>query len=103
MISHLHLFQVFSIHDLTSDKDEIILQVDVSDDSSVQSGFEAFQSNFDQLDIMVNSAGITGPTNVKTEYVTAEDFDRTFASKYSELDLEKTKVFFPGGDGGVCA
>ena len=100
MVQHLHSRQVFSKHDLTGGKDEIILQVDVSDDSSVQSGFEAFQNNFDQLDIMVNSAGITGLTNVKTEYVTAEDFDRTFASKYSELDVKKTEVFFFRG--GMC-
>lgn len=59
----------------------MVLQVDVSDDASVQNGFETFRKTFDRLDIMVNSAGIIGPSSIKTEDVKPEDFDSTLASK----------------------
>jgi 3-oxoacyl-[acyl-carrier protein] reductase len=52
---------------------------DISDESAVQRAVSAIQSDSGAIDILVNSAGIVGPTSTKiTDYPTA-DFDRIFA------------------------
>ena len=48
--------------------------VDVSDEASVKAGFEAVQQNHDQVDIMVNCAGIVGPSAIKANELDVADF-----------------------------
>lgn len=52
---------------------------DVASEPSMQSTFDAIASDFSRLDIMVNSAGIVGPTNVKIVDVPVEGFDQVQA------------------------
>ena len=59
--------------------------VDVSDEASVQAGFQTFRSKFDRLDIMVNCAGILGPSGVNTEAIEVADFDKVYAGIISLL------------------
>lgn len=52
--------------------------VDISDESSVEKAMQTVLATSGQLDIMVNSAGIVGPTSTKiTDYALA-DFDRVY-------------------------
>ena len=57
--------------------------VDVSDEASVLAGFEALRSQFDRLDVVVNCAGILGPTGIPTEEVDVADFDKVWAGIYA--------------------
>lgn len=52
--------------------------VDISKESAVQDAYQATISHFGKLDILVNSAGIVGPTQIKiTDYAT-EEFDKIY-------------------------
>jgi 3-oxoacyl-[acyl-carrier protein] reductase len=53
--------------------------VDVSDTQSVQDAFAYVSEKYSKLDIMVNSAGIVGPTNIKITDVPDEGFDKVSA------------------------
>ena len=52
--------------------------VDVTNPDSVESAVNAFAGEFGCIDILVNCAGITGKTNLKSHEVTLADFDRVF-------------------------
>ena len=56
-------------------------RVDVANEGSVSTGFEAFRSKFERLDVMVNCAGILGPPAMKVDAVNTEDFDRTYQGR----------------------
>lgn len=54
--------------------------VDITDDDAVRAGIEAVTGrNEGRLDIVVNCAGIVGPTSTSITEVSVEDFDRTCA------------------------
>ncbi len=55
------------------------LLLDVRDEESVQRGVAAVLSRYERLDILVNCAGIPGPTSVNIADYSAEDFDRVLA------------------------
>lgn len=50
--------------------------VDIGDEASVQQAFQAVADEHGQLDVMVNCAGIAGPTSVPILDYAADDFDR---------------------------
>lgn len=52
------------------------LPVDVADERSVSEAIAQVAEQHGRLDIMVNCAGIVGPTNVRITDYSAEDFDR---------------------------
>ena len=52
--------------------------VDVSHESSVEQAVQAVAATAGKLDIMINSAGIVGPTNTKIMDYSAADFDRMY-------------------------
>ena len=52
---------------------------DVSIESSVQKAFSFAHDQFERIDVMVNCAGIAGPTNVKIRDVSVEAFDQVQA------------------------
>jgi NAD(P)-dependent dehydrogenase (short-subunit alcohol dehydrogenase family) len=54
-------------------------QVDVTRADAVESAVEAVAVKHGRLDILVNCAGITGKTNIKSHEVALEDFDRVMA------------------------
>ena len=72
--------------------------VDISSEEMVRQGFEQVEAAFGKIDIMVNSAGIVGPTSTKiTDYAT-EAFDKIYAinlrgtflmAKYALKAMEK--------------
>jgi 3-oxoacyl-[acyl-carrier protein] reductase len=53
--------------------------VDVLSLDSVESGVGAVMAEFGKIDILVNCAGITGETNLKSHEVPVNDFDRVLA------------------------
>ena len=55
------------------------LLLDVRDEESVQRGVAAVLLRYERLDILVNCAGIPGPTSVNIADYSAEDFDRVLA------------------------
>lgn len=54
-------------------------EVDVSSDNMVSRGFEQVVSAYGKVDIMVNSAGIVGPTNTKITDYSTDEFDTIYA------------------------
>lgn len=74
--------------------------VDISDEAAVKMAYQESISFFGKLDILVNSAGIVGPTQTKiTEYST-EDFDKIYninlrgsflTAKYALKYMEKAQ------------
>ncbi|MAS34510.1 MAG: 3-oxoacyl-ACP reductase [Anaerolineaceae bacterium] len=51
-------------------------QVDIGDEESVRGAFQQVADQYGQVDIMVNCAGIAGPTGVPILDFPAEEFDR---------------------------
>ena len=56
-------------------------EMDVSLEESVCKGFTVFREKFSQLDIMVNCAAIMGPSGVKADQISVEEFDRVYGGK----------------------
>jgi len=52
--------------------------VDISDAGQVNAAFDEFLALYDGLDVLVNNAGIAGPT-ARVEDISVEDWDRTIA------------------------
>ncbi len=52
-------------------------RVDIADESSVEAGFRRVCEADDNLSIVVNSAGIVGPTGIRTDAVSLADFEKT--------------------------
>lgn len=52
--------------------------VDISDEAQVVNAFKAVKDAFGQIDIMVNSAGIVGPTSTSILDYSVNDFDRVY-------------------------
>jgi 3-oxoacyl-[acyl-carrier protein] reductase len=72
--------------------------VDVSDEASVRNGFQKAVSAFGKVDIVINSAGIIGPTSTKITDYSVEQFDKVYAvnlrgsflvTKYAVAEMEK--------------
>lgn len=53
--------------------------IDVRDEASVRTAFKASIAAAGQIHGMINCAGVTGMTGIKTHEVTVEDFDNTYA------------------------
>ena len=53
------------------------LLIDITNESSVISGFENITSVDPRIDIMINSAGVVGPTGIKTGDVESDLFRHT--------------------------
>jgi 3-oxoacyl-[acyl-carrier protein] reductase len=53
--------------------------VDVSSEQQVQQAISAVESRFKKIDIMVNSAGIVGPSNTKITDYPVEEYDKIYA------------------------
>ncbi|MFZ4683928.1 MAG: SDR family NAD(P)-dependent oxidoreductase [Terrimicrobiaceae bacterium] len=54
----------------------LVAQVDVADWAAVGLAVETVARTFGRIDILINCAGITGRTNIKSHEVDLEDFDR---------------------------
>lgn len=54
-------------------------QVDVTSADSVSTGVNAVVAAWGRVDILINSAGITGQTNIKTHEIPMDDFSRVMA------------------------
>ena len=59
--------------------DAMTALVDVSDEAQVRDAMQNVADAFGRLDIMVNCAGIVGPTNTKIVDFDVDDFDRVIA------------------------
>lgn len=54
-------------------------KVDISSEHEVQKTIQLVQTTFGQIDIMVNSAGIVGPTSTKITDYSVEDYDKIYS------------------------
>lgn len=72
--------------------------VDVSSESSVRDAVKKVTDQFGKLDIMINCAGIVGPTSTKITNYSAKDYDKVYAvnlrgsflmTKYAIVEMEK--------------
>lgn len=73
-------------------------KVDISSEYDVQRAIGFVESNLGKIDIMVNSAGIVGPTNTKITDYPVEEYDKIYAinlrgaflmTKYAVKSMEK--------------
>lgn len=55
------------------------IPLDISNEADVRAAFKMVMERYGQLDILVNSAGIVGPTNTPITAYPVEEFDRIFA------------------------
>jgi 2-dehydro-3-deoxy-L-rhamnonate dehydrogenase (NAD+) len=55
---------------------DLFLCVDITDEEQVRSTIASVVERLGRIDILVNSAGVTGQTNLKSHEVTLADFDR---------------------------
>ncbi|MDP4283648.1 MAG: SDR family NAD(P)-dependent oxidoreductase [Bacteroidota bacterium] len=53
--------------------------VDISSESSVKQAIQQVEEKFGRIDIMVNSAGIVGPTSTKITDYPVEEYDKIYA------------------------
>jgi 3-oxoacyl-[acyl-carrier protein] reductase len=58
--------------------DASFCKVDVSQEDSVKAGFEHAIATYSRCDVVVNCAGIVGPTKIKTAEIDTADFDRVY-------------------------
>ena len=62
-------------------------EVNITDENMVAQTIEAIANNFGRIDILINSAGITGVTNIKSHETSAENirlvFDVNFMGSYN--------------------
>jgi len=74
--------------------------VDISDEAAVKKAYQESISYFGKLDILVNSAGIVGPTQTKITDYSTEDFDKIYSinlrgsfltAKYALKYMEKAQ------------
>ena len=72
--------------------------VDISSESLVQNAIQQAEDKFGKIDIMVNSAGIVGPTSTKITDYPAEEYDKIYSinlrgsflmTKYAIKAMEK--------------
>lgn len=55
------------------------MEVDISDEQKVYEAFDRVYKKFDKLEIMVNCAGIVGPTATKITDYKVQDFDKIYS------------------------
>lgn len=58
--------------------DAIGVSVDIGDETSVKNGYKTTVDKFSKIDIVVNSAGIVGPTNISILDYSSADFDMVY-------------------------
>jgi len=63
------------------------IAVDVTDEGQVASAFAKVEKEHGRLDVLVQAAGITGKTGVKTQDVDLKDFQKVFAVNNTALFL----------------
>lgn len=56
----------------------LVVQTDVSNESSVNHAVNTVMDHYGRLDLLMNSAGIAGKTNLKTHQVPTEDFELVY-------------------------
>lgn len=59
-----------------------VYQVDITDEKQVQQTIEQVVKHFSTIDILINSAGITGATNIKSHKTDTENIRRVFDVNY---------------------
>jgi 3-oxoacyl-[acyl-carrier protein] reductase len=73
-------------------------KVDVSKEDSVKSAMEQAEATFGKIDVMINCAGIVGPTSTKITDYSVEDYDKIYGinlrgsflmTKYAIKAMEK--------------
>jgi 2-dehydro-3-deoxy-L-rhamnonate dehydrogenase (NAD+) len=78
--------------------DAFAIQTDISNEEDVRRAFNDVMDRYGKLDILINSAGIVGPTNTPITAYPVEEFDRIYAinlrgsflvTKYAVAMMEK--------------
>jgi 3-oxoacyl-[acyl-carrier protein] reductase len=59
-------------------REPLIVQTNVSDETSVNAAVEQVKDHYGRIDLLLNSAGITGKTNLKTHEVPTDDFELVY-------------------------
>ncbi|SDS13661.1 NAD(P)-dependent dehydrogenase, short-chain alcohol dehydrogenase family [Halopseudomonas xinjiangensis] len=65
-----------AVDTLAPDGGALFVEIDVSDESSVEAGLETVRSQFGRLDALVNNAGIADPENGPLEQLSLEEWNK---------------------------
>lgn len=73
-------------------------QVDISKEDSVKAAFQKVETSYDKIDVMINSAGIVGPTSTSITEYPVEEYDKIYSinlrgaflmTKYAAMAMQK--------------
>lgn len=64
--------------DVSGQKPNEAVQVDIADSGQVQTAFTNVQMHHGKIDVVVHCAGIVGPNNTRVQDVSVEEFDRVY-------------------------
>ncbi len=64
------------------DYENEIYSLDITNEESVRMAVEETVKKFGKIDMLVNSAGITGETNIKSHEISTDDFQMVFAVNF---------------------
>ena len=72
-------FNLDALRNLQSDlslQDDQIVQLDISNQDDVKRTISAIYASEKRIDVLINSAGVTGPSNVKVENISWSDYEQ---------------------------
>ncbi len=72
-------FNLDALRNLQSDlslQDDQIVQLDISNQDDVKRTISAIHASEKRIDVLINSAGVTGPSNVKVENISWSDYEQ---------------------------
>lgn len=72
--------------------DCLAFPIDVTNFSQVSQAVNEIEKKWGKIDVLVNAAGVTGKTNIKTHEVDLEDFSRVFKVKKMKLNKQILKI-----------
>ena len=70
------------INKFGDDPRAMIFGIDLTDQSKVKDAIDAGAAKFGRIDILINGAGITGITNIKSHQVSADNLQHVFAVNF---------------------
>jgi len=73
---------IFDLQEPDDKKHSLFIKADITNEGQVQAAVENITDKYESIEVLVNCAGITGQTNIKTHDVTSDDLQKVFAVNF---------------------